>query len=235
MALVDCGCHRPLVCERCAVSDACLRDLSVFRRLASRRPMGCGTVRNGRIDVARVVWPSLPCLDPLRRPQHYLRRTWITQMLPPSLGLTGSISWLLHRLEPLAGSPGGAALWKILWTSAICGWAFAITRPLGLVLAGVALSPFAFSGVVPLYERFSIWMVPALYAGVALLIDRAVRLGHDAFARRRWALLTVATLVLLVQFRLVADIFGRGRVELDARRGSTHKHRLDDRAQSAGS
>ena len=64
-------------------------------------------------------------------------------------------------------------------------------------------------------------MVPALYAGVALLIDRAVRLGSNAFARRRWALLAIAMLVLLVQFRLFPDIFTRGRVDLDARRGST--------------
>jgi hypothetical protein len=65
------------------------------------------------------------------------------------------------------------------------------------VLAGVSLSAFALAAVVPLHERFSIWIVPALYAGVVLLVDRAVSLGSDAVARRRWTLLALAALVLV--------------------------------------
>jgi hypothetical protein len=160
----------------------------------------------------------------------FLRSLWITEMLPPSLGITGTMQWFLDRLEPLALNPGGTALWTIFWASAICGWAFSVRRPLGLVLAGVPVSAFALAAVVPLHQRFSIWMVPALYTGVALLIDRAIRLGSDAVGRRRWALLAVASLVLFVQFRLCADILTRGKVDLDARRRSTDKHRLDDRA-----
>ncbi len=140
------------------------------------------------------------------------------------------MQWFLDRLEPLALDPGGTALATTLWISAICGWAFGVKRPLGLVFAGVPLSAFAFAAVVPLHQRFSLWMVPALYAGVALLIDRAVALGSHAFARRRWTLLAVAMVVLLVPFRLCADIVTRGRLHLDARRHSTHKHQLDDRA-----
>ena len=140
------------------------------------------------------------------------------------------MQWFLDRLEPLALNPGGTALWTIFWASAICGWAFSVRSPLGLVLAGVPVSAFALAAVVPLHQRFSIWMVPALYTGVALLIDRAIRLGSDAVGRRRWALLAVASLVLFVQFRLCADILTRGKVDLDARRRSTDKHRLDDRA-----
>jgi hypothetical protein len=160
----------------------------------------------------------------------YLRSIWGTEMLPSSLGLTGSMRWLFDRLEPLAFNPGGTALSALLWTSAICGFAFAIKRPLGFVLAGVPLSAFAFAAVVPLYQRFSIWIVPALYAGVALLIDRNVRLGSSAFVRRRWALFAIAMLVLFVQAQLVRDIFKRGRVDLDGRRASIYKHQLDDRA-----
>ena len=160
----------------------------------------------------------------------HLRSIWSTELLPSSQGLTGSMRWFFDRLEPLAFNPGGTALSAILWTSAICGFAFAIKRPLGFVLAGVPLSVFVFAAVVPLYQRFSIWMVPALYAGVALLIDRAVRLGSSAFARRRWALFTIAMLVLFVQVRLFRDIFTRGLVDLEGQRGSIYKHQLDDRA-----
>lgn len=160
----------------------------------------------------------------------YLRSTWITELLPPSLGLIGSVRWFFDRLEPLAFNPVGTALSTSLWMSAICGLAFCVKRPLGFVLAGVPLSAFAFAAVVPLHQRFSLWMVPALYAGVALLIDRAVGLGSHALARRKWPLVAVAILVLLVQLHLCADILRRGRADLDARRHSTDKHQLDDRA-----
>jgi len=160
----------------------------------------------------------------------YLYSMWNMDMLPPSLGLSGTIQWFLERLEPLALNPGGTTLWVLFWTSAICGWVFSVKRPLGLVLAGVSLSAFTLAAVVPLHERFSIWIVPALYAGVVLLVDRAVSLGSDAVARRRWTLLALAALVLFVQWQLCADILRRGRGDLNQRLASTDKGRLDDRA-----
>ena len=160
----------------------------------------------------------------------YLQSIWITDMLPSSLGLTGSVRWFLDRLEPLALDPGGTRLWAIFWISAVFGWAIAFNRPLGVVLAGVPLSAFALASIVPLYQRLSIWMVPALYAGVTLLLDRAIGIGRNAIARRQWALLAVAAVILFAEFQLFADIVTRGRTALDDRRHSTHKHQLDDRA-----
>ncbi len=160
----------------------------------------------------------------------FLRATWSAEMLPPALGLAGNMRWFLERLEPLALNPGGTTLAIVLWTSAICGWALSLKRRMGFVMAGVVLSAFAFASVVPLYERFSIWIVPALYAGVALLIDRCVAVGADAVVRRRWALVAAAMLALFVQFRLASDILRRGRADLMTRHGATHKHQLDDRA-----
>ena len=141
--------------------------------------------------------------------------------------------WLFDRLEPLALNPGGTALSILFWVSAIAGLAFSTRRLLGIVLAGVPLSAFACAAVVPLHQRFSIWIVPALYAGVALLIDRAFEIGRAASARRRWPLVVTAALILLVQARLVSDILTRGKSELDDRRRSTGKHQLDDRAAVA--
>ena len=160
----------------------------------------------------------------------FLRSTWITELLPPSLGPAGTMRWFLDRLDPLAFNPGGTVLSTLLWASAIAGLAFSARRPLGIALAGIPVSAFAFAAVVPLHQRFSIWMVPALYAGVALLIDRAFGVGRAALARRRWPLVVTAALVLLVEFRLVSDILTRGKTDLDARRRSTVKHQLDDRA-----
>jgi hypothetical protein len=160
----------------------------------------------------------------------YLQSTWAPELLPLSLGLTASVRWFIDRLEPLANDPGGTALWLSLWVSAICGFVFAVRRPLGTVLAGVPLSAFAFASVVPLHQRFSIWIVPALYAGVALFIDKAIGFGSDAFARRRGALVALTMLVLLVEFRLCADIFLRGRIFLEGRSRASDKQQLDDRA-----
>ena len=160
----------------------------------------------------------------------YLREYWAAQMLPASAGLSDSLRWFIDRLEPLALNPAGTALWASLWISAIGGLLAANRRRLGLAFAGVPPSAFAFAAVVPLIERHSIWIVPALYAGIALLIDRAMDLATGAFARRRWALLMLASTILFAEFRLCASIYEYGKAELDARRHATHKHRLDDRA-----
>jgi hypothetical protein len=159
----------------------------------------------------------------------YLRSQWATELLPLSLGLTGALRWLINRLEPLANDPGGTTLWLSLWTSAICGFVFRARGSVGPLLASVPLSAFAFAALVPLHQRFSIWIVPALYAGVACLIDTAIGLGRYAFAHRRWALLALAVVVLFVEFRLCADIFERGRTGLEGRLHAHDKQQLDDR------
>ena len=50
--------------------DSCVRDLSVCRRVAARRPTRDGMVRGRRIVVAGVVWAALSDLDPLQHEQH---------------------------------------------------------------------------------------------------------------------------------------------------------------------
>jgi hypothetical protein len=164
------------------------------------------------------------------RSNTYLRSVWSSELLPTSLGVAGTLQWFLERFEPLGLNPGATALWGLLWASAICGWLFAARRELGLVLAAVVLSAFPLALIVPLHQRFSIWIVPALYAGAVLLLDRAVAACRDAMTKRQWGVLAVAAIIVFVQLQLCADIFTRGREELDARRHSTDKHQLDDRA-----
>ncbi len=118
------------------------------------------------------------------------------------------------------------------WVSAAAGLAWSTRPALGLVFATAPLSAFAFAGLrlVPLFERLSLWMVPALYVGVALLVDRAVRVGRDAYHRRRWIHLAFAVLLAAAEVRLCAEIINRGwgNLKLDHAYGS--KHGLDDRA-----
>jgi hypothetical protein len=124
-------------------------------------------------------------------------------------------------------------MWVSLWLSAICGFVFGARRRLAGLLAAVSLSAFAFAAVVPLYQRFSVWIVPALYVGIALLIDRAIELGGYAFRRRQWPALPVVLLVLVAEYRLCGNIVARGKLYLDARRHATDKQQLDDRAAVA--
>jgi hypothetical protein len=160
----------------------------------------------------------------------FLRSTWSTELIPPALGLTGVTRWFFDRLEPLALNPGGTSLWILFWASALTGFVFSGRRQLSWALAGIPASAFALAAVVPLHQRFSIWIVPAMYAGVSLLIDRAVGSAAAAFARRQWALFAVAALVLAVQARLTSDVFIRGKADIESRLRSALKHQLDDRA-----
>ena len=162
----------------------------------------------------------------------YLRGYWDAQFPAAHLGLIDTVRWVIDRFKPLAWNPGGTVLWVSFWVSAAAGLAWSTRPALGLVFATAPLSAFAFAGLrlVPLYERLSLWMVPALYVGVSLLVDRAVRVGRDAYHRRRWIHLAFAVLLAVAEVRLCAEIINRGwgNLKLDHAYGS--KHGLDDRA-----
>jgi hypothetical protein len=162
----------------------------------------------------------------------YLREYWAAEFPPAGLGLIEIVRWVLNRLKPMALIPGGTVLWVSFWLSAAAGFVWSGRPALGLVFATAPLSAFAFAGLrlVPLYERLSLWIVPALYVGVALLVDIAVRLGRDAYHRRRWTQLTLAALLAVAEIQLCADIISRGWINLKLEHAYGSKHGLDDRA-----
>jgi hypothetical protein len=168
----------------------------------------------------------------LRHTYHseYLRNHWAAEMVPASAGLATTTRWLVDRLEPLARNPAGTALWVSLWLSATCGFAFSVKRTLGAAFAMVPLSAFLFAafGFIPVFERFFVWVVPALYAGVALLIDTAIRSGRDAYRSREWRRLALAIIVVVVEFHLCADIFRLAKNGLGVGPRNAN-HGLDDR------
>ena len=176
---------------------------------------------------------QLSLRDTLNNP--YLAGYWEAELPAARLGLLGTLRWTLDRFQPLAINPGGispAGLWVSLWLLAACGFAYGARPALGLVFATVPLSAFAFAGLrlVPLYQRLSLWIVPALYVGLALIVDRVVRFGRDAYHRRQWTYLTLAALFALAALRLCDDIFGRGKEDMRVARPPDNKHELDDRA-----
>ena len=138
--------------------------------------------------------------------------------------------WLAERFKPLAGDPGGTHLFVSLWGLAIGGFAFGHRR-LGVALATIPVSAFVFAaaGAVPLFQRVSLWIVPALYVGVALVVDRAVRLTFDATARKRYLQLALGVCIAAAGIRLTSDIVGNGRSVHPINRPVPSPQALNDR------
>jgi hypothetical protein len=160
----------------------------------------------------------------------HLRDYWADRFPPHSIGAAGLAPWFAARLEPLADNPAGTSRWLSLWLLAAAGFAFDRSR----VAAAFALVPvlacvYAIAGLVPPYERFSIWMVPALYVGVCLLADRATEAIGAAWTARRWIQVAVAIAALVLAFRLAADIVRRGYANLDIP-APVDSHDLNDRS-----
>jgi hypothetical protein len=95
----------------------------------------------------------------------------------------------------------------------------------------VPVSAFVFAALrlVPLYQRLSLWIVPALYTGIALLCDRLVRSAREGSVRRRWSRRAATVLVAVAGFQLCFDIVQRGVKDILAGRPPDSHHLLDDR------
>src|SRR5262249_14518881 len=95
----------------------------------------------------------------------------------------------------------------------------------------VPASAFALAllGFVPLYERFSIWIVPALYVGVTLAVDRAAQALRRAWNDRQWLRISISITTILLKLPIGADIIVNGYRDLEIPHPTT-KHSLYDRA-----
>ena len=162
----------------------------------------------------------------------YFHNYWLAEFPPPSIGPIGALRWMSGRLDVLASTPGGTSLWISLWILALCGFLFGSPPVLGLVFATVPLTAFLLAGlrIVPLFERFVLWMVPALAVGLALILDRAVRAGREAARRRDLLRLTVAVAIGVGVVRVCADVVSRGEENFRLERPGSGNHGLDDRA-----
>jgi hypothetical protein len=162
----------------------------------------------------------------------FLRSYWASGLPPAGAGLSETLRWLASRFEALAINPGGTDAWVRFWLAAAGGFALVAHRFPSVIFAAVPLSAFVFAvlQLVPLHERLSLWTVPALYFGVALFADSAVRLAREAFDRRSWKLLAVTGVVAVIALPLCADTFWRGKEDFRIGRPHDQKQRLNDRA-----
>lgn len=163
----------------------------------------------------------------------YLQAYWAFAMPPAEASLAARATWIADRLRGLAEKPAGSSLGWIFWLAAVAGCIVARARVLALVTALLPISAIALVGlrVVPLFERLSLWIVPALYVGIALLVDRGAAMTP---AIRRTAASRVVWLVVLIGGGVVAaDVVVEGLRVVRAGLTARDNHQLDDRGAMA--
>ena len=105
--------------------------------------------------------------------------------------------------------PGSTRFGILLWLAAFAGFAAgSMTRkPAAIFFATVPVSAILLAALhlVPFYERVTLWIVPALYVGVALLAD----VGWSSLAGRPAARLA-ATIALAMAIVIAGDVVIRG-------------------------
>jgi hypothetical protein len=162
-----------------------------------------------------------------------LNEYWQFALPPAGSGVSGRVGWLVAQLQPFAEKPGGTHLPLLFWAAIVGGFALMMVRrpPLGLTYTAVALAGFAMAGlrVVPFYERLSLWMVPALYVGIAFAVDASARLGIRAVSERRWMAATACSALCIISYQVSSDIFYRGRDHVRDGGPRDSNHQLDDR------
>ena len=154
----------------------------------------------------------------------FLQTYWQSQF-PAGGGLVPTLRWIGARLVPFAVKPAGTGVGLLLWGAAAVGFAASTgrRRVLALMFATVPLSGFLLTALhfVPFFERLVLWMVPAMFVGVALLAD--FRDGARHVPGTCLAPVTIAIVAVIC-----ADVTYRGLDDLHDRPKNTH-HRLDDR------
>jgi hypothetical protein len=169
------------------------------------------------------------------RESRYLQDFWAFALPQISAGVVERLSWVWQQLPHLAAKPGGTESGLFLWVLAVAGFVFARPKLLGLIAAsavtwGLALAAL---GSVPLYERLSLWLLPALYLGIALLADHVIPLAQGHSARYRWGEIAAASVIAVTTSYLSFDIVHRGLSELLGTRSARTNRAMDDRGALA--
>jgi hypothetical protein len=161
----------------------------------------------------------------------YLHEYWATAMPAAGASAIDRVRWLAAQLAPLAAKPVSTGFATLFWAASLAGFFLATRVDLALRLAFLSVPVAAFLlaglGLVPMYERLSLWLVPSLYVGVALCADAAVARARSA--RRRAPAIAFAAIVGSAAAVLTLDMADRGIRDL-GNRPARSNHQLDDRA-----
>jgi hypothetical protein len=161
-----------------------------------------------------------------------LESYWSSALPPQTSDLSALLRWLGAQAEPLASNPGGTRLWIAFWL-AVGGGLFLAARgnlPLGFVLLSVPITAFLLAALrlVPLAGRLFLWVIPALYAALAIAADETARCARQSFAGRRWPGASACAVGAVIAIAVSLDIVRSGVGSISSR--PVTKHNLDDRA-----
>jgi hypothetical protein len=160
-----------------------------------------------------------------------LRESWSFAMPPLGAGLLDTSRWLISQTDTFTTRPGGSELTALFWLVVLAGVLFAQPRLFGYLVAAVTLSlcVLAAMRLVPLYERFAIWVVPSLYLAIALCVDAGIRAGWNAYSQRRHVRAATAALVTAAVLWLCGNVAAQGWHVIQIARPDNSNHQLDDR------
>ena len=163
----------------------------------------------------------------------YLQGYWSFALPPASAGVGGTFAWLASQLGPFAVKPGGATVWVTFWIAVVAGIALLIRDrfALALVIGLIPLSAFALAAfrLAPLYERLSLWVVPALYLAIAAAADEGVALLRARWDERRWLGVGLAAIAASLGFGASIDLVVQGYGDMRVGRPRSSNHSLNDR------
>ena len=166
------------------------------------------------------------------RASTFLVDFWSSGMPPHGASAAGVLAWLGQQAKPIAFHPGGTELWLSFWAAAACGLIISFrSRPILVIswlMVVVSACVFSIAGLVPLKDRLALWIVPALYASVALAADGSFDYARIALTRRSLTALAVAVLAAVLVWPPSVEMVQRGRENLILR--PDENHGLNDRA-----
>jgi hypothetical protein len=155
-----------------------------------------------------------------------LQAYWAFALPPPDASALETARWLIARFEAIAVKPGGASLPWLFWGLACVGWLRACSvLSAMMVVPAITATCLAVAGILPMFERLSLWVMPGVMVGIAQAATWA--LSRPA---RRWLLVPRAAVVLGI-VTLLTGAVPRGLGELT--HPPTTSHSLDDRGALA--
>ena len=148
----------------------------------------------------------------------FLNSFWASGFPPAEGGVSAAAGWIVGRAESIASHPGGTERWVLFWLAAAYG---AIALMAKHAVAGTLLVLIPLTGVllavaraVPLNDRIAVWLLPAVYAAVAVA---AGDLFERTFERQTWrgvAMFALSAVFSVLSLAVAYDVVALGSERL---------------------
>jgi hypothetical protein len=160
----------------------------------------------------------------------YLTDYWAFAFPPVKDGVVATLRWFAGVPAAFATKPVGSTLPWLFWIVWVTGLAVSVVRRqlLGPMFATVPISAvlLALLGIIPIFERLSLWVVPSMYVPVGLCADAVAWLGNRR-VRRDVAVSAFGALAALAASVVAGGVVWHGALAIANKPRSNYG--LDDR------